>query len=154
MACPYFHPTKRVFVRLWPHPARLPLGSGFEGLCRAREGEAVEPGELALRDWCNLGYAAGGCARFPAGAPDAVRFAVARDAGGLVVIHYVVEQGHRPHSHGELEYERSRRAFRHPPQDTTLARQAQVYVENYLRLSHDTQNRKGIAVGTLRAGPA
>jgi hypothetical protein len=149
VACPYFYPTERLEQKLWPHPARLPLGGGFFGVCRARPGEEFRPGEAALRDWCSLGYARTECGRFPSGSgPDAVRFAVAGDDGAVVRIQYVVEQGHLPLEHGLLEFDRSRAAYRRPPCEAVLARQAQVYAENYVhrRYGSHAQDRKGIAV--------
>jgi hypothetical protein len=149
VACPFFYPTEGLGQKLWPHPARLPLGGGFRGICRARADEDFLPGEAVLREGCNLGYARPECARFPRdGAPDAVRFAVAGDQEGRIRIQYVVEQEHLPHDHGTLEYDRSARRFLTTPANAILARQAQVYVENYLRRTHDARpkNRKGVAV--------
>ena len=150
MACPFFYPTDLLDQTLWRHPRRLPLGGGFAGVCRARAEEEYRPLEFAQLDCCNLGYAAdAGCGRFPCGeSPDAVRFAVARDADGLVVVHYVVEKGHLPAEHGALEFDAERGAFRTAPAHAILARQALVYVESYLRRrpTYGAQKRKGIAV--------
>jgi hypothetical protein len=147
MACPFFDPTERLDQKLWPHPSRLPLGAGFAGTCRARPGEDYQPSPTALRDWCNLGYGAAGCGRFPKdGAPEAVRFTVTSDAGGVVRLQYVVEKAYLPWESGTLEFDRSRSAFRAAPQNPLLARQAQVYVDNYLRRRYGTESRKGIAV--------
>jgi hypothetical protein len=147
MACPFFYPTERLDQTLWPHPARLPLGAGFAGICRARRGEDYRPNPAALRDWCNLGYGAAGCGRFPEeSAPEAVRFAVRRDADGVVQIQYVVEKGHLPWDSGTLEFEPARGRFRAAPSDALLARQAQVYLDTYLERRYGTEIRKGIAV--------
>ena len=149
MACPFFYPTGQLNEPYWPHPRRLPLGSGFVGICRAQAREEFRPSEFAMLDCCNLGYARGACPRFPAdGAADAVRFAVAGDEPGLIVIQYVVEKDYLPHEHGTLEFDRNRGAFRAAPEDPTLARQAQVYLENYVRRRYDAsaQACAGIAV--------
>lgn len=150
MACPFFYPTGQLDQTLWSHPRRLPLGGGFAGICRARAGEDFRPLEFSQLDCCNLGYAAAsGCSRFPLdGAPEAVRFAVARDQNSLVLIQYVVEKGHLPHEHGTLEFDRDCGRFRAAPDNAVLARQAQVYVELYLRRRYDagTQDRPGVAV--------
>jgi hypothetical protein len=147
MSCPFFYPTERLDQTLWPHPGRLPLGAGFAGICRARPGEDCRPTTATLRDWCNLGYGAAGCGRFPGQAePEAVRFAVRRDAAGVVEIQYVVERAHLPCESGTLEFEPAGGRFRTAPGNTLLARQAQVYVDNYLERRYGTEIRKGIAV--------
>ena len=48
-------------------------------------------------------------------------------------IYYVVERDHHPFAHGRLEYSLTAAAFVTPPESATLARQAQAYVESYLR---------------------
>src|SRR6478736_7085140 len=63
VACPFFYPTERVSLG-WPFPARLPLGAGFTGACRAGV-EEITPSETELREFCNIGYA-GGCCHMPA----------------------------------------------------------------------------------------
>ncbi len=134
MACPYFYPTERFLQRLWPHPARLPLGDGFAGLCHADPANRFRPGDETLQQYCNLGYARRSCACFPDnGGPDAVRFTVSGDQNGIVQIYYVLERDHRPCEHGPLEYDAERGAFTAPPVSPQLERQAAVYVEGYLR---------------------
>ncbi|MGH9659209.1 MAG: hypothetical protein ACRD96_11740, partial [Bryobacteraceae bacterium] len=62
MACPYFYPVEK----LAGAPRGIaPLGDLYNGECRAAEPVAA-PGDL-LRDFCNMGYAAGRCPRFPPG---------------------------------------------------------------------------------------
>jgi hypothetical protein len=130
VACPFFHPTERLDQKLWTHPRRLPLGG---------PGEEFRPREFSMLDCCNLGYARSLCPRFPAdGVADAARFAVGADRGGLVIIQYVVEKDYLPLEHGILEFDRGRGAFRTPPQNAALARQAHVYVESYLG-GHDAR---------------
>lgn len=139
MACPYFYPTKRLDQRLWPHPARLPLGAGFAGVCRADPAsDEFRPGESALQQWCNLGYARKQCGRFPDDAgPDAVRFAVSSDSNDIIRIYYAAEKDHRPHQHGPLEFDARQRTFPAPHPNRILQRQAEAYLESYLRRTHE-----------------
>jgi hypothetical protein len=51
----------------------------------------------------------------------------------MIRIYYVVERDHYPFAHGRLEYSLAAAALVAPPEDATLARQAQAYVESYLR---------------------
>ena len=130
VACPYFYPTERISLA-WEFPARLPLGAGFTGTCRAGA-EEIKPSETELRDFCNLGYA-GGCSHIPAGrGTDGVRFAVARDEGSRVVLHYVSECNHQPVEHGRLEYECEMQRWVAPLPDACLQRQAECYLSVYL----------------------
>ncbi len=134
MACPYFCPTTPIQERWWPHPLRLPLGGGYRGLCAADPAGDATPSERALQQWCNLGYARGHCARFPPGAgPDAVRFGLSDGGDGLLAVDYALEQGHLPHQHGRLEFDTRRRAFLAAPAGRLLRRQAEAYMESYLR---------------------
>ena len=103
----------------------LPLGGVWEGLCRALPGEAHQPDHAVLQPLCNLGYARGTCARFPAGdGPDAVRFTVSGDDGATVRLYYVIERDHHPFAHGPVEAGQSA---------TLLARQAEAYLRSYRR---------------------
>lgn len=135
MACPYFFPTERFLGQnLWPHPARLPLGGGFTGFCSVDSGVEFRPDENRLTECCNLGYARRCCDRFPDGeAPDAVRFTVSNEQEGIIQIRYALEKDHLPCGHGALAYDKSHRSFVTPPADRVLQRQAEAYVESYLR---------------------
>jgi hypothetical protein len=85
-----------------------------------------------------MGYARGECARFPEGdGPDAVRFTISSHDGAAIGLYYVVEQNHHPFAHGRLEYSIAASAFLTPPEPATLARQAQAYVESYVRRKKD-----------------
>jgi len=129
MACPYFFPVEARAEA--GQNAMLPLGDSWRGVCRADPRQPWQPESSSV---CNLGYARGTCARFPAtDGPDAVRFAISADAGDSVRIYFVVERDHRPFAHGPLEYLRAREAFSDPPADETISRQARAYVESYLR---------------------
>ena len=120
----------------------LPLGDSWAGVCRARAGEAWEPDEGTLDPLCNLGYARGSCPRFPdGGGPDAVRFSVSHDGGASVGLYFVMERDHHPFAHGPLEYSRAGGRFTAPIESELLARQAQAYVESYLRRKEEASGR-------------
>ncbi len=130
VACPFFFPVERVSIG-WPFPARLPLGAGFTGTCRAG-GQEITPSDTELRDFCNMGYA-GGCARMPAArCADGVRFAVARDEESRIVLHYVSERLHEPVEYSRLEYDCIRQSWIAPLRDACLQRQAECYLATYL----------------------
>jgi hypothetical protein len=114
--------------------AILPLGDRWAGVCRAVPDRPWQPDETMLGQLCNLGYARGTCARFPSGeGPDAVRFTVSRDEGASLRIYYVLERDHHPFAHGALDYSVAGGVFVSPPAGETMSRQAQAYVESYLR---------------------
>lgn len=131
VACPYFYPSDRNRTLSWPFPARLPLGAGFNGTCRAGS-EETTPTEAELRDFCNIGYARG-CSRMPkACASDGVRFAVARDEESRIILHYVSEREHEPVEYGRLEYDCATKTWAAPLRDICLQRQADCYLSVYL----------------------
>ena len=110
----------------------LPLGESWAGHCRAVPG-GQQPDNSALRS-CNLGYARGTCPWFPSGdGPDAVRFTISRHDHDTVSISYVVERDHHPFAHGALACAVSSGQWSEPSADATLLRQAQAYLESYLR---------------------
>ena len=129
MACPYFEPTKlRVEV-----PPLLPLRDFWSGLCHA-QAPAFQPDEHLLTECCNMGYARGKCARFPAGpGPDAVRFQIASDSGGMILVSFSTEANHHPHSHGSLKYSREAGRFIAGHPDAVIEKLAEAYVAGYLR---------------------
>jgi hypothetical protein len=136
MACPYFYP-----VEARAGSATLPLGGWWKGVCQAVPG--APQAEAGAGSWCdtncNLGYARGQCARFPAGeGPDAVRFAISSHDSTAIRIYYIVERDHQPFAHGRLEYSLPAAGFVTPPETATLARQAQAYVESYLRRKEES----------------
>jgi hypothetical protein len=129
MSCPYFYP-----VEPRASTAILPLGDRWAGVCRAVADLPWQPEEAIVGRLCNLGYARGTCARFPSGeGPDAVRFTVSGDQGASLRIDYVLERDHHPFAHGPLHYSVASAAFVDPPAGETMRRQAQAYVESYLR---------------------
>jgi hypothetical protein len=130
VACPFFFPTERISIG-WAFPARLPLGAGFTGTCRARA-EQITPSEVELREFCNIGYA-GGCCHMPADrCSDGVRFAIARDEESRIVLHYVSERFHEPVEYGRLEYDCQSKNWLAAMRDPCLQRQAECYVAVYL----------------------
>ena len=143
MACPYFCPTDPLPASTWPGKLRPPLGEPYAGVCRACEGEDFRPGEDFLVDVCNLGYPALTCARFPGGAgPDAVRFSVMADDDRVVRIAYVVEKGHASYENGFLEYDRAANRWRSRKVQPLLQRQADAYLNSYLRKEQETRATK------------
>ncbi len=117
---------------MWLHPARLPLGGGWEGNCTAPGYAGVRPSHEELREFCNLGYA-NRCARLPRERRgDAVRFAVAREQANKINLCFVCEVGYRPGEHGVLEYDLNRGAWSTPHPDACVQRMAQCYLESYL----------------------
>jgi hypothetical protein len=128
MSCPYFYP-----VEACAGSAMLPLGGWWKGDCFAVPG-APQAQAGAANIHCNLGYARGACARFPEGeGPDAVRFTIARHESAAIRIYYVMEQDHYPFAHGRLDYSCAQAGLEAPAQTATLERQAEAYVESYLR---------------------
>ena len=132
MACPYFDPGERL-----PGSSGS-LGDLYTGLCRADSGAAWQPDDRTVADRCNLGYARGRCAHFPAtGGPDSVRFSVSKHEPAALRILYSLECDHRPLSNGALEYSLPGGAFSGAlPDDLpdgSLRRLAAAYVRSYLR---------------------
>jgi hypothetical protein len=133
MACPHFDPVRPREFSSGSH-AMLPLGGHWAGFCRAESGVCWEPQGNVLDRLCNLGYARGTCPRFPIGdGPDAVRFTISRDAGDSLGLYFVLERNHLPFAHGPLAYSRAASRFVPPIADNLLSRQAQAYVDSYLR---------------------
>jgi hypothetical protein len=131
VACPCFYPVARLLG--WLEPPLLPLGDPYEGVCHAVPGEEWVPGEIAVRDFCNMGYARGKCTRFPMnGSPDAVRFTAVHAAGGALEIRYAIEREHAPAGHGVLRYSVSSQTIEQC-EDPLLRRQAESYAASYLR---------------------
>ena len=132
MACPFFMPTSKLEDGGWLHPARLPLGGGWMGRCFAPGHEGAEPSNRELRELCNLGYAAG-CHRLPEErACDAVRFSIAHDRGAQLLLWFVCESGHRPASHGTLEYNLSVGQWICSHSDPRIQKMAECYLQAYL----------------------
>lgn len=132
MACPFFMPTRRSEEGAWLHPGRLPLGGGWEGHCAAPGHEGVVPAADELREFCNLGYAAG-CSRLPQRRVwDAVRFSVVREGESLLTVCYVCELDHRPGEHGTLQYDILRGCWTISHRDPRIQKMVECYLESYL----------------------
>lgn len=140
MACPFFMPIEKLENGAWPHPARLPLGSGWSGHCTAPGHEGEAPEQETLEQGCNMGYA-GSCSRLPHERSwDAVRFAVAAqhgveitDSPGSRILQfvYVCERAHRPVERGRLSYEAGGGWLqRHP--DGRVQKMAECFLESCL----------------------
>jgi hypothetical protein len=125
-------PTRKSEDAAWPqHPSRLPLGWAWDGHCCAPGQQAATPSADEIKE-CNLGYAAN-CPRLPATrACDAVRFSVATERGSQLLLAFVCELGHRPASHGLLEYDfqLARWVSCHP--DPCIQKMAECYLQSYL----------------------
>lgn len=134
MACPYFMPVEKLDNGCWPHPSRLPLGSGWRGHCTAPGHETEFPPQHILEAFCNLGYA-DGCSWAPRErACDAVRFALlAPQPNGAIQLRYVCERNHRPVGDGVLEFEPEQGIWLRPHPDPRLQKMAECYLESRLK---------------------
>ena len=148
MACPYFMPVSRLENGAWPHPARLPLGSGWCGHCTAPGHQGEVPSQEVLEAFCNLGYA-DSCSWSPTERIwDAVRFAVCAPLvsstsaelpaaivvpARILLLRYVCERSNRPVEHGDLEFDLSQAIWlrRHP--DVRIQKMAECFLESYLK---------------------
>ena len=116
----------------WLHPSRLPLGAGWTGHCSAPGHEGTQPSEQELQEFCNLGYAAK-CLRLPVERScDAVRFSVARDQGSRLRLWFVCETGHRPATHGTLEYDVTHGQWTSSHPDPRIQKMSECFVQAYL----------------------
>jgi hypothetical protein len=67
-----------------------------------------------------------------------VRFTVSSHQGETLSIYYVVERDHHPFAHGPLACSTATGEWSAAPPDDTLRRQAQAYVESYLRRKRES----------------
>lgn len=142
VACPYFMPVTKLEGGNWPHPARLPLGSGWSGHCTAPGHEGEIPQTDILEAFCNLGYATS-CPWAPGQrTTDAVRFAVAAPAeagdsfpvGARVLrLVYVCEREHHPVTRGELIFDLSSASWLRRHDDARIQRMAECFLDSYLK---------------------
>ena len=131
VACPFFFPVEKSPAIGWAFPARLPLGAGYCGTCRAGA-DAVTPTDTELRDFCNLGYAKG-CEKMPqVRSADCVRFALSKDEGTRILLQYVYEREHEPVKHGMVEYDYRAHQWIVPLSDEIVQRQAECFLFAYL----------------------
>jgi len=131
LACPFFSPTERADDIALPHPARLPLGAAWHGICEAPGHEPCTPANHELES-CNLGYAHT-CQRLPKQRScDAIRFGVARDAGALISLRYVMETAHQPAGDGSLEYDRALKSWISTYPEPRTQKMAECFMQSYL----------------------
>ena len=130
--CAYFIPTERFDDAGFVHPARLPLGAGYRGLCGAPGHDGTVPTDEELKQGCNLGYARN-CSRLPQQREsDAVRFSVMRDRDGQISLCWVSELNYLPQASGSLEYDSvlSRWIALHP--EARVQALAECFLQSYL----------------------
>ena len=133
MACPYFLPQKRIETPPWPHPARLPLGDGWDGQCTAPGHEGAQPSDEELKEGCNLGYARN-CSRLPQDRScDAVRFSLARDRDSKLSVQFVCEIAHAPAGHGILEFDAAAGRWSSTHADKRVQKMAECYMQAYMQ---------------------
>ena len=96
------------------------------------DGERSTPSETELQEFCNVGYARQ-CSRIPAArTTDAVRFAIAKDGGNRILLHYCCERDYAPVEHGQLQYDCVARTWPVGHPDACIRRQAECFVLTYL----------------------
>ena len=114
----------------WPHPARLPLGAGWTGNCRA-SGQELAASDAHLREFCNLGYATA-CPHLPRRRDwDAIRFSIAHVGPEQVTICFVCELDHAPIEHGKLTFGLAADAWLDPHADPRVLTLAACYLRAY-----------------------
>jgi len=131
LACPFFMPTARAGDIAFPHPARLPLGTSWRGICSVagHEQSVLDHKELEV---CNLGYAKS-CFRLPKErACDAVRFVVVSDSTEMISLQFVLETDHLPAAHGVLEYDKRLRTWISSHSDNRIQKMAECFLQSYL----------------------
>jgi hypothetical protein len=139
LACPFFMPVEKLENVAWLHPNRLPLGCGWNGHCTSPGHENAVPSPEELRDFCNLGYAAG-CGRLPRERVwDSVRFGartLPSDGknliGGEIQIRYVCERDHRPVEHGTLTFDAPAARWQSTHRDRRVQRLAECFLQSYV----------------------
>lgn len=141
MACPFFSPTHRAYDLSFPHPARLPLGASWRGVCSAPNHEQTVPADFEFES-CNLGYAKN-CPRLPkARIADAVRFGVTKESPETVFVQFVFEIAHLPAGNGVLEYDRRLNTWPVAHPEPRIQRLAQVFLESYLQKSSNSSGTR------------
>lgn len=132
MPCPYFIPTALLENAGFQHPARLPLGAGYRGLCGAPGHDGETPAEEELKQGCNLGYARN-CPRLPREREaDAVRFSISRDRDDQILLFYVAESNYLPREWGNLRYELTTRRWLQVHANERVQKLAECYLQSYL----------------------
>lgn len=146
MACPFFMPTRKLHGGAWLHPARLPLGCGWEGYCTAPGHEGTSPDLARVEKECSLGYAAG-CPNLPKQrAWDAIRFAVSSENESRVLLAYVCEKDHLPAEHGNLEFQIGARGWISRHSDVRVQKMAECFLESWLQKKSTAGDMKSESV--------
>ena len=128
-----FHAGSEVGRSLAPSFAIALGGRGGDGQCLAPGHEGAQPSPDDLREFCNLGDASK-CSRLPVQRDcDAVRFGVARDQGSRLLLWFVCETGHRPGTHGNLEYDVDQSDWISTHPDARIQKMLECYVQSYLQ---------------------
>lgn len=132
MACPYFLPTERADDIAFPHPARLPLGASWRGMCSAPGHEQAVPDAKELES-CNLGYA-NCCHRLPKERLcDAVRFAVMHYSTETISVQFVLETQYLPAGHGTLQFNQALGSWIRAHPDPRIQIKAECFLRSYLQ---------------------
>jgi hypothetical protein len=139
LACPFFFPTQRADDLPFPHPARLPLGAAWRGVCDAPGHDHAAPNHQELES-CNLGYAKS-CPRLPAERTcDAVRFSIASDRETRLTMHFALESAHLPTAHGSLEYDRVSCIWVASHPEARIQKLAECFLQSYLARKNSLQS--------------
>jgi hypothetical protein len=145
LACPYFMPVVKLENGAWPHPARLPLGCGWNGHCTVPGHEGEIPPQDILEAFCNLGYASSCAWAPPERAWDAVRFSVPapadstlkdqekRSPARVLRLVFVCERDHRPAAHGDLTFDLATAAWIRTHEDPRIQKMAECFLDSYLK---------------------
>lgn len=138
MACPFFMPLERFGDGAWSHPARLPLGSGWRGICTSPMAVSP-PDDHMIQERCNLGYALE-CPNLPVAREfDAVRFSVSKCLNGVVTLSFVCERDHRPIQHGTIDFSRVDQRWISGHADPRIQKMAECYLDSYLRKNNSAE---------------
>ena len=87
---------------------------------------------------CNLGYAKS-CPRLPKERTcDAIRFAVAKDSGGAISLHFVLEADYLPAGSGLLEYDRRLKSWNALHPEPRTQKLAESFLQSYLERRSST----------------
>jgi len=136
-------PVEKLEGGNWPHPSRLPLGSGWTGFCTAPGHEGETPAPQTLENECNLGYASS-CAWAPTERNwDGVRFAVSAPSTdskrvetarpSTLRLNYVCERCHRPADHGFLDFDLSNSTWAQTHPDPRIQKMAECFLQSYMQ---------------------
>jgi hypothetical protein len=110
----------------------VPLGDVYRGECRSQSEPYVPDDDRLFL--CNMGYARDECPRFPAESrADQTRFAIASDVPPLLMIRVVQESAWRPLVSVTVEFDLERQVWISALADPIIQRQAEAYLEAYLR---------------------